>query len=682
MKAALARIFVFSALAWPGGTLACLLAGLAFCTALGAGFGSGFTAVLGGGLGLLAALLMVLAAGALLLLLGLILAHLPWKLSIGALGSFAAVALLLRWAGAPGALALGVPLALLGTAAGLGGSLSALVRGWGAGLSHRLTAAGVLLASLLLACILALPFFLGGEPFPRPAMTAAEAAPDAAKPGLWKTATLTYGPGQGLSAPSEDLSRFLPGVRGLTGLWDRWSWGYGPRAVPLAGRVTWPVGKGPFPLVVGLPGDGLGHLGELLASRGFIYVAAEGRFLGGPGTGDGGATAGAWLLLRHLERLRTWSQTPGNPFEGRIDPAAVALVGHGAGGAAAIQAAALSRMARHPSDGNLILPGGLAVQAVAVLAPTDAGQALGGLEDIHFLQIQGSHDPAARAGVDPWPRVRLTGNLSRFKAALWLHRADGAAFAQGGRAPAPPLAWFLDAQGLLAPADQRAIGRACVSSFLEAALHGRMDHAAPFRDPRGAVNWLPRCLLFSRYEESGFRPLSGSAPDLARAATAAGVQRGEGLDAWTRHPSGATALAWTQAPGRSPVYTLVFPPPGDSLSATARLVFTLSPLAPGEPWPDLTLELAGADGVTARLPLSKLRPLPPRTPVRLTLWSSLDAGTFPGPPPPTWQTFEVPLVAFKEVEPLWSPRDLQEVRFRFDRTPRGGLLVDQVGFRP
>ncbi|HLO67007.1 MAG TPA: hypothetical protein VK188_08320, partial [Holophaga sp.] len=74
--------------------------------------------------------------------------------------------------------------------------------------------------------------------------------------------------------------------------------------------------------------------------------------------------------------------------------------------------------------------------------------------------------------------------------------------------------------------------------------------------------------------------------------------------------------------------------------------------------------------------------LPPRTPVRLTLWSSLDAGTFPGPPPPTWQTFEVPLVAFKEVEPLWSPRDLQEVRFRFDRTPRGGLLVDQVGFRP
>ncbi|MEJ2759117.1 MAG: hypothetical protein P8046_11605, partial [Anaerolineales bacterium] len=65
-------------------------------------------------------------------------------------------------------------------------------------------------------------------------------------------------------------------------------WGFTETNLPLNGRVWYPEGEGPFPLVLIVHGnhnqvdfsdEGYAYLGELLASRGFIAVSVDENFL-------------------------------------------------------------------------------------------------------------------------------------------------------------------------------------------------------------------------------------------------------------------------------------------------------------------------------------------------------------------------------------------------------------------
>ncbi|MFN8582407.1 MAG: hypothetical protein U0163_15715 [Gemmatimonadaceae bacterium] len=67
-------------------------------------------------------------------------------------------------------------------------------------------------------------------------------------------------------------------------------WGFDFKKLPVNGRVWYPDGPGPFPLVLIVHGNhdmkdfsdpGYGYLGELLASRGFILVSVDENFLNG-----------------------------------------------------------------------------------------------------------------------------------------------------------------------------------------------------------------------------------------------------------------------------------------------------------------------------------------------------------------------------------------------------------------
>lgn len=42
---------------------------------------------------------------------------------------------------------------------------------------------------------------------------------------------------------------------------------------------------------------------------------------------------------------------------------------------------------------------------------------------------------------------------------------------------------------------------------------------------------------------------------------------------------------------------------------------------------------------------------------------------------------EKPLTAFMEADPIFDPATLTTVRFIFDRTPAGVVILDDVGFR-
>jgi len=46
-----------------------------------------------------------------------------------------------------------------------------------------------------------------------------------------------------------------------------------------------------------------------------------------------------------------------------------------------------------------------------------------------------------------------------------------------------------------------------------------------------------------------------------------------------------------------------------------------------------------------------------------------------------FQSFEFPLAAFVKSNPAFKPGTLTTVRFIFDRTPAGVVILDNVGFR-
>src|SRR5215210_2124011 len=128
-------------------------------------------------------------------------------------------------------------------------------------------------------------------------------------------------------------------------------WGFDFKKLPINGRVWYPQGDGPFPLVLVVHGNhnmkdfsdpGYGYLGQLLASRGFILVSVDENFINGNLRGENDGRG--WLLLEHLKWWRTWNDSLGSPFYHKVDMGNIALMGHSRGGEAVAVAAAFNRL--------------------------------------------------------------------------------------------------------------------------------------------------------------------------------------------------------------------------------------------------------------------------------------------------------------------------------------------------
>jgi len=201
--------------------------------------------------------------------------------------------------------------------------------------------------------------------------------------------TLTYGSGRDRHRPEygSDVNLVTEPVDG-SALVEGWTglrtgyWGFGPDALPLNGRVWYPAGESPFPLVLIVHGNhtmedfsdpGYAYLGELLASRGFIVASVDENFLNLSFFSDllmirslkEENDLRGWLLLEHLWLWRDWSTTPDHPFYQKVDLDNVALMGHSRGGEAIAVAAAFNELPYYPDDAAVYM---LALSAVMVSA--------------------------------------------------------------------------------------------------------------------------------------------------------------------------------------------------------------------------------------------------------------------------------------------------------------------------
>jgi hypothetical protein len=95
---------------------------------------------------------------------------------------------------------------------------------------------------------------------------------------------------------------------------------------------------------------------------------------------------------------------------------------------------------------------------------------------------------------------------------------------------------------------------------------------------------------------------------------------------------------------------------------------------------DLTVEVIDRSGRAVRRPLSSFSYLQPQI-VQTIMKAPFMNVAGPSPSEPVFQSFEFPLAAFAEADPAFDPAKLATVRFIFDRTPAGVVVLDDLGFR-
>ena len=383
-------------------------------------------------------------------------------------------------------------------------------------------------------------------------------APHPAQAGEYAVGRLYYGSGTDRNRPeyrdsvtitteSVDASKLVD----LGGSADERNgyWGFTPEEFPINGRVWYPEGEGPFPLVLIVHGNhdprdfsdpGYGYLGELLASRGYIFVSVDQNFING-GIREENDGRG-WLLLKHLEAWRGFNADRSNPFFGKADLDRVALIGHSRGGEAVTHAAAFNRLDRYPDDASLEFDFGFGIRSIISIAPVDGQYLPTGrlvpVDNINYLVFHGSHDGDVTSfhGLRIYQRLRFTDGEDYFKTAVYMYRANHGQWntVWGNSDFGPRGGRILELRGLIDGEDQREMGKIYVSAFLEATLRDNDDYLPLFRDHRVIGDWLPNTMYVTRFQTSSFRPVATFEEDIdLTTGTADGVTlAGDSLGTW------------------------------------------------------------------------------------------------------------------------------------------------------
>lgn len=704
----------------------------------------------------LPAILVMLLLGALLLLLGqgiawLIgaLARIPWGYRWSALAALAMMYVALMGMKPPAFLA--VAGFAVACASLLGAGIASAARGWGnlTRVQRGAAVGGMAAGGLLLAgALFAYAAWRGAAA--QPVVDAAKQSgaplervrlPDPAQPGSFAVRTLTYGSGSDRYRPEfgEDADLVTQPVngakllqsswKGLTGQIRTFAWGFDFTALPLNGRVWYPEGEGPFPLVVMVHGNhnmtdfsdpGYGYLGELLASRGYIFVSVDENFING-GVVDlfdsftNENDARGWLLLEHLRQWHAWNRDASSPFYQMLDTGRIAVAGHSRGGEAAAVAAAFNRLPYYPDDYGLAFDYHYGIRAVAAIAPVDGqynpAQRPTVLDGVSYFVIQGSHDSDMTSfdGLDLFERVRLEPGSGLFKSAVYVYRANHGQYntTWGDSDLGGLYTGFLNRGALLSAEEQRQTALVYLSAFFDSALKGETGYLPLFQDARAAPEgWLPDTVYISRFEQAGDILIAGyeEDADLTTLTLEGATARGEGFTAWREQrvhtkwgerEASAVYLGWNEAVTAK--YTLALPTAGLDLGEDSALIFALGDAnldpdpAPGIPQEnetgkspaprqpiDLSVALADASGETAQVILSDYHMVQPQLEAelfKLKLFEKYD------PAEPVLQSYALPLADFVKVNPAFDPRSVRSIRFIFDRTRRGSVILDGVGLR-
>lgn len=391
------------------------------------------------------------------------------------------------------------------------------------------------------------------------------AGTDPGRPGEYagKIGYLTYGSGTDVHRPefgadvtikteSVNGKPFAELPKGNAGKKRELFWQFPLSAMPLNGRVWYPKGDGPFPLVLIAHGNhsmrefsdtGYEYLGEHLASHGYILCSVDQNFINGNMRKENDARG--WLLLEHLKVWQRFHAETGGVFLGKVDFERVALMGHSRGGEAVTHAAVFNRLKHYPDDATVTFDYDFAIKSIVSIAPVDGQYKPAGryapVRDVNYLTLHGSHDADVTQfqGDRIFNRLKLRPGSEQFKASVYAYRANHGQFntVWGATDHGPPRSLLLNTKALLDGEDQRLIGKVYITAFLAATLRGERDYLPMFGNARGARDWLPDAHLITRYEDASFAVIADFEEDVDVTTTtlAGGSIAAQGLVVFREH---------------------------------------------------------------------------------------------------------------------------------------------------
>ena len=515
--------------------------------------------------------------------------------------------------------------------------------------------------------------------------------------------------------------------------WRERYWGFGAENFPLNGRVYMPEGDGPFPLTLIVHGnhsmidysdDGYGYLGELLASRGIIAVSVDENFLNGHWSGDFRGKempARAWLLLKHLEQWRNWNTEEGHELSKKVDMENIMLVGHSRGGEAVSIAAAYNPLPYFPDQAKQKFDFNFNIKGVVALAPTDYRydrKII--LNNINFLSIQGSYDADEVSfwGMRPYRRLQYTDSISRFKSGVYIHHANHGQFNStwGNSDFGAPSKWLLNLNPLLKEEQQQEAAKVFISAFAEASLKNNQEYRTLFKDVSIAKQWLPVEHYLTSFQPSNFHTIADFEEDLdvTTAKDDTKIQTSH-LALWKEQylptrdkgsqENNAVILGWDAETSASSsdmgVYELTLSANDASAFTTnSTLQFTLG--AGNHEWLDInlteaqkeakkdedkrevpqldfTIQLTDASGHTSAIKINEIKGITKPLKTRFTKFKFLDKDMIGEDWEVQLQTYHLPMQRFTTVNPEFAAKDVASIKFIFDQTDYGVVVLDEIG---
>jgi len=496
-------------------------------------------------------------------------------------------------------------------------------------------------------------------------------------------------------------------------------WGFGFDKLPLNGRVWFPDGEGPFPLVLIVHGNhnmkdfsdpGYEYLGKLLASRGFITVSVDENFLNQKFGGENDARA--FVLLEHLKVWKEWNSTEGHPFVGKINMERIALVGHSRGGESVAHAAAFNKLSYYPDNANVTLDYDFGIRSVIAIAPCDGQYKPAGhptaLDNVNYLVIHGGHDADANIffGVRQFKRVRFTDEHFGFKSAIYIYRANHSRFNTAwGRLDFPaPGGWLINEHPIMDMEEQRKVAKVLISAFLETTMNSRDEYLPIFKDTRRASHWLPEDIYVNQYQDSNFQVIADFEEDFdVTTTTCGGMVLGENLTEWREthvnfrakgnaSQDNSVVILWGEKkyednddPNSLKIgkYHITLDPDthrNPQVDNDSKLLFSIGSVNPHQDTIiDLSIELSDSDGNRAALPLSTVGPVHPALNVRNIKLKFLEKKFYNDFSERLLQTYEIPFRQFVEANSSFDPSRLENISFVFDRFPNGTIMLDDIG---
>ncbi|GAB3432737.1 alpha/beta hydrolase family protein [Niabella aquatica] len=555
-----------------------------------------------------------------------------------------------------------------------------------------------------------------------------EAVEDPTQTKAYSVGSLFYGSGTdkrraeyskkiSLKTNPVDGTPFLQPLSSIKSYLRKSYWGFDINALPLNARVWYPKQEGNFPLVVFVHGnhlmtdyseEGYEYMGALLAARGFIVVSIDENFLNESWYDDywfSETNARAWLILKHLEYWRKWNSTEGNPFFGKIDMDNICLVGHSRGADAVAVAFALNKLDRYPFEGNVRFNFGFAIKSMVQIAPVGKPEneinfPLN-IKNVNYLLLHGSHDQDIYSfgGIKMYNRITFDSAQNYLKAMLYIYKANHGQFntAWGLNDNRYPNQFFVSTGTLLNGDEQRKIAKSYIAAFLHATLQGQKQYLPLLKDCRNGFGFLPEDYYINQYDDRSFKYIADfeEDQDLSTATLAGCSIETSGLknwmektlplrngEEWGQENTGAF-LEWEHTAAKQPA-------PYYAINVSDTALHHLSPDATGKLFFFIANNSDNIDAVSFSVQIktrscvvtksfNDFYTMAPLLKTQLAKWNYLPELKKDMPVERVLQFVQLPFEVFKKADSRFDPKQIQQIRFIFDKQPAGNIILDRIG---